>query len=192
MVEEIPGVFSAHQLMLDEGGVRRACTLFFTGKRLVVSVPEGIDTRTFILTVIALGVGFTGFLLRDYLLFFAGLMAGIIISLLLGLIDFVVRRRKTSKVKRLAPDDILKFGKRNFEITYPDIIKVKHIEFERYEGGSRFFLPTFRELIHEIEVDTSKGKYVFILNKNDVDRCIELLNEFVSEKIEKENESEEF
>jgi len=191
MVEEIVGKLSAHQLMLEEYGVRRACTLFFTSSRVIVMMPEGINTRVFALAVIALVVGFVGFLLKNFLLFFAGLMAAIVVGLLLGLIDFVIRHRRMSKVKRLAPDNILKASGKNFEISYSDVVKVKHTSFERHEGSSRFFLPTFPELMHDIEFTTSQKRYVFILERNDFYRCMNLLNRFIPEKIEKD-ENEEF
>jgi hypothetical protein len=155
-------------------------------------VPEGLNPRVFALAVIPLAVGFIGFLLRDIVLIAAGLIAAVVAGLLLGLIDFVVRRRRMSRVKRFAPDDILKAGKRNFEIPYSDVINVKLTTFERYDGSSRgLFLPTLPELAHDIEFVTTRGSYVFILSKSDLDRCRELLNTKIPEKIEK-NGSEEY
>jgi len=191
MAEEVVGVFDAHCLMLHEYGVSKSCVLFLTSNRIIVAIIEGIKPKLGFAVVVSAAIAFTGLLLRDSTLFLAGLFAVIVVASMLVLTNLIVRNRKKRRVKRLAPEEILRTNIRNFEISYSDLVKIKHTSFQKYESVSRFFLPMPPEIAYEIEFATSKEEYVLILDRNDLARCIDLLNKFVPEKIEKD-ENEEF
>ena len=77
--------------MIEEGDVKRSCTLFVTDRRVVVMVPEGINPWIGVVAVVAFVAAILGLLLRNLALFLAGLGAGFVLVLLLALADFVVR-----------------------------------------------------------------------------------------------------
>jgi len=191
MAEEIVGVFDARCLMLEEHGVSKSCVLLLTHNRIVVGIIDGISLKLVAIVVLSAAVTFLGLFLKDLFLFSAGLVAIIVTGSLLGLSDFIVRYGRKNKVKKSAPEMVLKFNAKNIEILYSDVVKVRRTSFEKLEGGSRFFLPTLPELTHDIEFVTSKGRHVFILDRYDLGRCLNLLDKFVKEKIER-NENEEF
>lgn len=189
MAEQVVDAFAAHLLMIEEGDVKRSCTVFVTGKRLVVVVPEGINPWIGVVVAVAFIAGLMGLLLRNLILFLGGLGTGFVLVLLLVLVDFAIRQRKKSRVKRLAPDEILKAYKRNFEIPYPDIVKIKHEPVERIEtaGFNRIILPSLPYITHLVRFETGKGKYVFMIERSDIALFFDLMNRFVPDKIEEEN-----
>lgn len=191
MAEQVLRVFDVRCSMPKDEGVVKPCVLFFTNKRIVVGILEGISSKLVVTVVISAVVTFIGLFLKELTLFLAGLVAVVVVSSVLAVTDFIVRHRRRSRVKRLAPDEVLRVNKRNFEVFYSDLEKVKHGTFERYKWGMHFLIPTLPEEMHDIEIVTSQGRYVFIIDRSDLDRCMKLLNQFVPEKIEKE-ESEEF
>jgi len=191
MVEEIVDFFDAYFLVLEEGGVRRSCTLFFTSSRLIVMVPEGINPWIGGVAAIAFVVSFVGLLLRDVTLFLTGFSAVFVAVIFLVLVDANIRNRRRKRVKQFPPDEILKAGKRNLEIPYSDIIKVRHEVVETVETGvSRIFLPTPPSERHTIELETQKGRHAFLIEISELARFIDLMNRFVPEKIE-EKKSED-
>jgi len=190
MVEQDVKAFDARCLTPDDPGVSKPCVLFFTGKGIVVGIIEGISAKLFVVFVIYAAFTFLGLSLRDLRLFLAGFVATIAAGSLIVLTDFIVRRQSKRTIKKTVPAEVLRLSTKNFEISYSDLVKVKHVTFERLEGGDRFFLPTFsHELMHEIEVATLKGRYAFTLDRSDLNRCVQVLNKYVPEKIEKENEN---
>jgi len=191
MAEQVVRVFDARCSMSKEYSVVKPCVLFFTGNRIVAGIIEGISSKLVVAVVIAAAVTFIGLFLKDLILFLGGLVAVVVVSSVLAVTDYIVRHRRRIKVKRLVLDEVLRANKRNFEVFYSDIVKAKHGTFERFEWGMRFLIPTLPELMHDIELVTSQGRYVFILERNDLNRCMDLLNQFVPEKIEKD-EDEEF
>jgi len=186
MAEQVVDAFAAHLLMIEEGDVKRSCTLFVTDRRVVVMVPEGINPRIGVVAVVAFVAGIAGLLLRNLTLFLAGLGTGFVLVLLLALADFVVRQRKRSRVKRLTPEEILRAYRRNFEIPYSDIVKAKHEAVERIEtsGLNRIILPSLPYITHLVRFETQKGKYVFMIERSDIALFLDLMNRFVHEKIE--------
>jgi len=191
MVEEIVDFFDAYFLVLEEGGVRRSCTLFFTSSRLIVMVPEGINPWIGGVAAIAFVVSFVGLLLRDVTLFLTGFSAVFVAVILLVLVDANIRNRRRKRVKQLPPEEILKASKRNLEISYSDILKVRHEVVETVETGvSRIFLPTPPSERHTMELETQKGRHAFLIEISELARFIDLMNRFVPEKIE-EKKSED-
>jgi len=184
MVEEILGIFSARQSMPEEDG-GRSCTLFLTSGRVIVMKHRGIDPRTVALPIIALAVGFTGFLLMNFVLFFIGAGMGIVASLVLGLADFLIRRRRISKAKKLAPDEILKADRRNFEIPYAKIAKIETKRFEEFRRAS-MLLPTFQEYKWAVKFFAENRSYIFSLDSDVYDPFIERIRPFVSQIVETE------
>lgn len=186
MAEQMMDAFAAHLLRIEEGDVKRSCTFFVTDKRLVVLVSEGINPWVGVVAAIAFIAGLAGLLLRNLTLFLAGLGAGFILVLLLVVVDFAVRQRKRSRVKRLSPNEILKAYKRNFEIPYSEIIKVKHEPVERIEtaGVNRIILPSLPYITHLVRFETGRGKYVFMIERGDIAPFLDLMNRFVPGKIE--------
>jgi hypothetical protein len=184
--EKIVDVFGAHLLMIEEGDVKRSCTFFVTDKRLVVLVPEGINPWIGVVAAVAFVAGLAGLLLRNLILFLGGLGAGFVLVLLLVLVDFAIRYRKRSKVRQLAPDEILRAYRRNFEIPYSEITRVKHEPVERIEtaGYNRILLPSLPYTTHLVRFETGKGKYVFMIERGDIARFLDLMNRFVPGKIE--------
>jgi len=190
MAEKVVEMFDARSSMPEEYGVVKPCVLFLTQKRIVVGIIEGISSKLVVAVVISAVVTFSGLFLRELILFLAGLVAVVAVSSVLAVTDFLVRHRRRVRVKKLAPDEVLTVNKKNFEVSYLDLVKVTHGTFERYEWGMRFLIPTLPELMHDIELVTSKGRYAFILDRVNLDRCMNLLNKFVPEKIEKDKDEE--
>jgi len=186
MVEEVLGVFNAYLIMLEERGSKRSCTFLVTDSRLVVMLPEGMNPWIGVVAVIAFVVSLVGLFLRDLTLFLVGLGVGFLVVFLLVLVDFGVRYRRQSRIKKLAPDEILRASKRNFEIPHSDIVRVKHEVVERYEPPSisHIFLPSLPYKTHMVEFDTQKGKHVFNMDMSETMRLIDLMSRFVPEKIE--------
>lgn len=98
------------------------------------------------------------------MLFFAGLGTGIVAGLLIGLYDFVTRRRKTGKMKKLNPNHILEIDKENFEVPYANIVKVEIKTFKTYPRAS-FLLLSFEEHRYKIDFVTQKERFMFIMDK---------------------------
>jgi len=186
MVEEKVDVFDAYLVVLEERGLKRSCTVFVTDQRLVVMVHEGMNPWIGIVVVTAFVVSLVALFLRDLNLFLAGLSVGFVAVFSLVLADSSIRYRRRRRVKRLAPSEILGSSKLNFEIPYPDIVKVKYVEVERYEppSVSRVFLPSLPYKTHVIEFETQMGKRVFNMDVSETMRLMDLMNRFVPEKIE--------
>jgi len=72
MAEQIVDVFEAHLLMIEEGDVKRSCTLFVTDRRVVVMVPEGINPWIGVMAAVAFVASLVGLLLRNLTLFLGG------------------------------------------------------------------------------------------------------------------------
>lgn len=183
MVEEIVGVFNVRQLMLEEYGTTRSCTLFLTNERVVVMVPEGIALRMVALPIIALVAGFIGFLTRNPILFFTGMGVGVGSGIVLGMLDFLIRHRKVRKVKQLPPAEILRVGKQNFEIPFSKTTRVQLRWFEELQKGS-FLLPTLPKYNYEVEFVVENGKYVFIIDSDMLNQFTKKLRPFIPEIVE--------
>jgi len=186
MYEEIIDSFNARYVLPEEGGYKRHCNFFVTEKRLVVNIPEGMNPWISLVTVtFFLGSLVVGVLSRSVDLLTIGFGIGIIVLILLVSVDFIIRQRKNSRIKRLVPEEILKAGKNNFGIPYADIVKVKHEEVERFEPPSKhIFVPTPPEKDHIIEFQTKNAKHLFLIDRGDIEPFIDLMNRFIPDKIE--------
>ena len=181
--EKILGVFNVHQLILGEYDTIKPCTLLLTRNRIIVVTSEGVNPWIVILVVIAFIAGLTGLFLRNAMLFLAGLGTGIVAGLLVGLFDFVIRRRKIGKMKKLDPNHILEIDKKNFEVPFANIVKVEIKAFKTYSRGS-YLLPSFEEHRYKIDFVTQKERFMFSMDKSKMGRCIDLFRQSAPETIE--------
>lgn len=184
MIEEkILGVVEVQQLVLGEYDIIEPCALLLTRNRIIVVTSEGINRWIFVVAVMAFIAGLAGLFLRNAVLFFAGLGTGIVAGLLIGLFDFVVRRRRIGKMKRLSPNHILEIDKKNFEVPYANVVKVETRTFKTYPGGG-YFLPSFEERRYKIDFVTRKKSFAFIMDRSKMERCIDLVRQSAPKTIE--------
>jgi len=185
MSEEIVGVFNVLHSVPEEQGVGRSCAMFLTDRRVIAIEPKGINLITIVVPIIAFLVGFTGFLLKNFVLFFIGMGAGIVSALVLVLVDSLIRHRGIGKAKRLTPDEILKVGKQNFEIPYSKISKVEITRFEGFRRGS-LLLPSLPEYNWSVEFVLENARQIFILESDVLYHFIKRIQPFVPEIVETE------
>ena len=181
--EKILGVFDVHQLILGEYDTIRPCTLLLTRNRIIVATSEGVNRWIVVVAVMAFIAGLAGLFLRNAMLFLAGLATGIVAGLLIGLFDFVIRRRRVGKMKRLNPNHILEMDKKNFEVPYANIVKVEIRTFKTYPRRS-YLLPSFEERRYKIDFVTQKERFMFIMDKSKLEHCIDLFRQSAPETIE--------
>ncbi len=189
MAGEAEAVFDA-QLLID---VKRSCTLFVTDNRIVVAIPEGMDSRISGIVVVAFAICLTGLILMNAAIFTVGLIETFAVTLLLVLANFIVRYRNSNKIRRLRLNEILRGGKENFEIRYPDIVKVRHEPVRRRDTSvaSHILLPSLPYTSHLIDLETQKSKYTFIIEESDVEVFMDLMKQsFPEEKIEEKQASD--
>lgn len=183
MTEEKLGVINARHLARDEYESIKPCILFLTSNRIIVATLGGINPWTVVTVIVALIASFIGLILREFALFLGGLGVGIISGLSIVVIDFAIRHLELRKVKRLSPERILQTKERNFEIRYAEIAKVEVRTFKTYPKGS-FFLPSLPELTYSIDFITDKDKDRFILDKGELQLCLDLLHRLAPKTIE--------
>jgi hypothetical protein len=188
--EEILRSFNAHQAIINEHETINSPIVFLTNTRIIVASIEGITLWTVAIVIIALAGSFAGLLLRNFDLFVGGLSVGIAAGFVIGLVDYVVRLRKRSKMKKLDPNSIVEMSRKNFEIRYSLISKVVVRTFQTYSAG-RWFLP-FSFLEHKYVLDflTDSSKHTLILEPNDLQPCLNLISKFAPEAIETEQEKD--
>lgn len=185
MNEENLSILSVRCLVQDRHDDIKPCTLFLTRDRIIVVSTEGINPWTAVTVVVALVASLTGLLLRNFVLFLGGLGAGIIAGLIIGLIDFMIRHIRLRKVKRLNPERILEMSRKNFAIDYKKIVTVEVRKFNRYPGRSDFIpsLPALQEHEYVIDLVLGEKKHAFILDRNKLHQCLDLLHKFAPENI---------
>lgn len=183
MKEENSCIINARYLPLDEYDVAKPCTLFFNRNRIIVVSLEGMNPWTVVTVIVALAASFTGLLLRNFFLLFGGLGAGITAGILIVIIDFLIRRKKLSKMKRLSPERILETSEENFEVRFAEIVKAEVRTFKTYSKGS-LLLPSLQENQYAVDLATNQKKYRFILDRNKLQQCINMLRQFAPETIE--------
>lgn len=181
--ETILEVFDVRQLILGEYDIIKPCTLLLTRDRIIVVTFEGLNRWIVIVVAPAFIAGLAGLFLRNIALFFAGLGTGIVAGLLIGLFDFVIRRRKIGKMKRLDPNHILEIDKKNFDVPYESVVKAEIKTYKSYPGGS-YLLPSFEEHRYRIDLVTQRERFMFIMDKGKMERCINLFRQSAPETIE--------
>ncbi len=183
MKEEYLGILNVRHLILGEHDVIKSCTLFLTRNRIIVVSTEGVNRWIFVSVAVAFAASFMGMLFRNIVLLLAGLVAWMIAVLLVGLVNFVIRQRKIGEMKRLNPRRILEMNEKNFEISYAKIVKVVVITFKTYPGVNYLF-PSFQENRYKIDFITCAKKHSFILDRGKLQKCLNLIQQFVPETIE--------
>jgi len=183
MKEENLGIFNVPHLVLGQHDAIEPCTLLLTPNRIIVVSPEGINRWIVVTVIVAFAASFTGLLLRNGVLFLGGLVAGIMAALFIGLIDFVLRRIRIGKIKHLNSKRILEMNEKNFEIRYAKIVKVVVRTFKTYPRRSYLF-PSFQENRYRIDFVTHKEKHSFILDRSELQQCLNLVRQFAPETVE--------
>lgn len=187
MVEKIEGVFNAIRSMSDEDGAGGPCTLFLTNTRVIVMETEGIHFRIFIVPIVALVVGLIGLLLRDFVLFFTGITVAFAAGLVIVLANLIIQSRRVSKAKKLAPDEILRVNRQNFEVPYTKITQVELKRFETLRKGS-ILLPSLPEYNWMVKFATENEMHVFIIKSDVLAPFIKSIQPFVPKIVETEQE----
>lgn len=174
--EKILDSFDVRWLILGEYETIKPCTLLLTPNRVIVVTFEGVNRWIIIVVALAFIAGLVGLFLRNMALFFAGLGTGILAGLLIDLFDFVIRRRKIGKMKRLDPNHILEIDKRNFDVPYESIVKAEIKTYKTYPGGS-YLLPSFEEHRYRIDFVTQRERFMFTMDKAKMERCMYLFRQ---------------
>jgi hypothetical protein len=192
MTERVLDRVDAHAVTPERGQTESSCIMLLTNSRIVVAVPEGTDPKTSLVIIIGFGIILAGFVLMNPAVLLAGSVATLAVLLFLVLVNFAVRYRSGSRMRRLSLDEILAGSEKSFEVRYADIVEVVHESVRRHEiyGPSRFFLPSFQSTVHLIHVVTQKGKYSFKVEVIDADRILDLMKQYLTVEI-KEKQSKE-
>lgn len=183
MKEEKLDTLNARHLIPNEHDAIKPCTLFLTRNRIIVVSAKKINRWIVVTIAVTFTTSFMGLLLRNAVLFLAGLGTGITAVLLTALVGFVIRQRKIAKMKRLNPKRILEMSEKNFEIRYAKIVKIVVRTFKTYPGGNYLF-PSFQELRYKTDFITHKEKHSFILDRGKLQQCLNLVRQFIPETVE--------
>ena len=163
----------------------RSCALFFTSNRIIVVPMERVFWAGF-LVIIGIIVGFVILFVRNLVMFGAGMGIAVGVSVLFALTR-PVRRISVARLKRFAADEILKAGKKNFEVPYSSIVGVNSKQVKRYVVGGRVWymisLPSDVRYHYVIEIVTTVKRYSFILSRKVLDRCMDLIRKILPDKI---------
>lgn len=170
-------VIDAEEVILGEHDVVKHRVLFITQDGIIVTPSEGISNWTIAFVIVAFAVAFTGLFLRNLLLLLVGLVAGTTGGLIIGLFDFVLRRRRLSNMKRHDSKSILGIGKNNFEILYSRIARVEVTTLGTYPGASYLF-PSFQDNQYKIDFVIDELKHTFILGKGKLEQCLKMLRQY--------------
>jgi MFS superfamily sulfate permease-like transporter len=190
MKEENLSSFDARQLILGEHDIIKSCILFITRRSIIIVYSSGASLRVVILILVAFAAGLLGLILRNVTLFVGGLSAGIVIGMVIAMVDFMFRRRRLKKMKRLSPERILQMSEKNFEVPYEKIVKVEVRESKVYPQIT-LFLPMFEEHYkYVVGFLTDENKYLFILDADKLQSCLNLIREFAPKTIHIEEDFE--
>jgi hypothetical protein len=164
LTQETVRVFDARRISVD--GEEKPCILYFTKDSIIVAV---ITRRIFWIAIPAafgIIISIIGLLLKHLTLSLIGLSAGIGVAFLFGSIHFATGRRNVSKLKKLAPHQVLALTKENFAIPFRSIVRIVNKRFERYAGPG-YLLPPLPSYGYAVEIITSKGTHMFLLDRKE-------------------------
>jgi len=161
---------------------KKPCVLFFTDKRLLIMFFKKESYWIPVLVIFSLILSFLGLILMKTFLFLFGILTGITILALSVILSKLKERYLTRKAKNRI-NEILEFDSRNFEIKYGNIEKAKISRYPKFYRPS-FFIPQFEEYISRVDITTTDKKiFTFMCNEKNSIRLIELLNEFIQDKV---------
>ena len=165
----------------------RSCVLFFTSSRVIVAVPTERVFWVGFLVMIGIIVGFVILFVRSLAMFFGGIVIAVGVGVLFVLISPFIQRISVSRLRRLPADEILKAGKKNFEVPYSSIVGVESKQVKTYGGGGHVWYmilrPTEVRYDNLIEIVTTLERYSFILSRKELDRCMDLIRKILPDTI---------
>jgi hypothetical protein len=180
LTQETVRVFDARRLSVD--GEEKPCLLFFTKDTITVAV---ITRRIFWIAIpVAFGIiiSIIGLFLKHLTLSLIGLSAGIGVTFLFGSVHFVIGRKNVSKLKELAPHQVLALTKENFAIPFQSIVRIVNKRFERYAGPG-YLLPPLPSYGYAVEIVTPKETYMFLLDRKEFYLCNDFTCEALPDKV---------
>ncbi len=169
--------FKANQVILGDRDIIKSRVLFLTKSGIIVASFDGIDNWTIAFVIFFFAIGLIGLFLRNLMLSLAGLVAGTVAGITIGLFDFTLRRRRLNSIKRLDPNHVLELSRENFEIAYTRIDKVEVGTLSTYPGANYLF-PSFQENQYKIDFIAKEEKYTFALDRSRLQLCLEMLRKF--------------
>lgn len=147
---------------------------------------ESVSWASF-LVMIGIIVGFVILFVRSLIMICAGLGFAVGVGVLFSLIGPFIRRIRVSRLKRLDANEILKAGKKSFEVLLKFVVGVKKKQIETYVRGGLvwYMIPLPTEVCYHniIEIVTTSERYSFILSHKELDRCMDLIHKILPDKI---------
>ena len=179
--EKILGSAVVDRLIPEEYDIKTNCAIFFSDKRvLLVPLSQKIKWIGTGFILAGLAAALIGIIIKDLAVFAYGITVGIFLGLISYAIGPALRAIEIGKLKKLPVKEISSM-ENVLSLYYKNIKQLKGQEFESLRGRS-YFGPLIPSYLYTVELVTNLGKsHILIMNKKTYDRCMEILNKFISQ-----------